>query len=80
MKRVIDVCLAGNPAVNGKCGDQDCVCDTLVFTLAEAVEAIEARVSGVWDNKQLKRIGELSTNIKTDIAYIINHLETEHDL
>lgn len=24
---IIDVCIAGNPAINGHCGDKDCVCE-----------------------------------------------------
>ena len=26
MRKILDVCIAGNSAVNGICGDPDCVC------------------------------------------------------
>ena len=36
-----------------------------------AIEAIEARIKGEWDNPSLMSFGELSTNTEEDILRII---------
>jgi glutaredoxin len=40
------------------------------FTKEQAAEAIQARKQGVWDNKQLRRLGALMPDAQKDIERI----------
>ncbi len=42
------------------------------FSTLQAKEAIAARINGIWDNPQLKKLGALSANRLTDINRIID--------
>ena len=43
------------------------------MTDSEKLQAISARISGVWSNEQLMKIGELEPDTLIDIIRIINH-------
>lgn len=45
----------------------------LVYTPKEAIESIQARINGEFDNKQLEKLGPLNTTIE-DIQHIIEHV------
>ncbi len=45
-----------------------------MFTHKEAIEAIQARINGVWDNPQLCKIGDLAVEPKNDILLIIESI------
>jgi hypothetical protein len=45
------------------------------FTTSQALQAIKARLDGVWDNEQLVKLGPLSNNRLEDIRRIINITE-----
>ena len=42
------------------------------MTDSQKLEAIKARINGVWDNPQLMKIGELLTNTQDDILRILS--------
>ncbi len=42
------------------------------YTPVEALQAIAARIQGVFDDRQLMRLGPLSTDARADVLTIIN--------
>lgn len=47
------------------------------FTEAEALEAIAARISGTFDNKQLKKLGALHYSETEDVRYILQKTQKQ---
>lgn len=45
------------------------------LTPIQALEAIKARIEGVWDNEQLKKIGVLTIDPIDDINYILEKFD-----
>ena len=50
-----------------------------MYTPAQALEAIRARISGEWDNEQLLKLGALHTNTLEDISRIVEQTNLDHE-
>lgn len=48
-----------------------------MYTPNQAIEAIQARTKGVWDNEQLRKLGDLFPDAETDILRIIELTDSE---
>lgn len=44
-----------------------------MYTPKQAIEAINARINGEWDNEQLIKLGTLNTDTLKDIKYILQN-------
>lgn len=48
-----------------------------MYTPLQAIEAIKARIDGVWDNPQLVKLGDLHTDRIDDISTIIDNTDSD---
>lgn len=46
-----------------------------IYNAKQAIEAMKARRDGVWDNKELKKLGPLSSIIREDFYRILDLTE-----
>jgi hypothetical protein len=70
-KQIIDVCLAGAPAINGNCGDPTCVC----CSVQQAATTLEAHAKCVDTDELRKELEKLSPADRAAVAALISYTD-----